>query len=181
MPVFIEWKWQEDTESYLVVFHFDNDYSKPNLRSMKMVFERRGKEGSIVYYRAENAPIPYWYQESIFGDEGRPVVSKSRMVMTWAPSHVELALMTELLCYANIINGYPKILRKELRESGKLDSVISLLAKEGAKIREEFEDKKWLVGYTYYDEVTDKANSVFCFELCPEYIDYLKELLKPYT
>ena len=49
------------------------------------------------------------------------------------------------------------------------------------RLREEFEGKSWLIGYTDYDEVKDKGSNVLCFELCPEYIDYLKGLLKPYS
>jgi hypothetical protein len=36
--------------------------------------------------------------------------------MTWAPSHIELGMLSELLMYANIIGGLSETARKELRK-----------------------------------------------------------------
>ena len=35
MPIFVQWEWKGRTKSFLVIFHFYDDFSKPNLR-MKM-------------------------------------------------------------------------------------------------------------------------------------------------
>lgn len=39
MPTLVQWKWKERTRSFLVIFHFYDDYSKPNTRFKKRKFK----------------------------------------------------------------------------------------------------------------------------------------------
>ena len=66
--------WNEQ-KLFLVIFHFIDDFSEPNLRMSK---------------EYDN-------------------------LMTWAPSHVELGLLGEILRYANIIDGLRETEKKELK------------------------------------------------------------------
>jgi len=91
MPVFVEWKWQERFKSFLVIFHFHDDFSRPNLRVKKY------EKGRLFMARHSK------------------VLSAKKAWMTWAPSHPELALLTELLSYANRINGLKEFEKGELR------------------------------------------------------------------
>ena len=77
MPVFVEWQWKERTKSFLVIFHFHDDFSKPNLRIKKY------ENGHLFMLPPDEmfTPLKAW--------------------MSWAPSHPDMALLTELLSYAN--------------------------------------------------------------------------------
>lgn len=75
MPVCVQWKWINRTKSFLVIFHFIDDSSRPNLRMSK----------------------------------------EYSNLMTWAPSHVELGLLSEILKFANIINGLSASQKSELK------------------------------------------------------------------
>lgn len=159
MPVFVEWKWQERTKSFLVIFHFYDDFSKPNLRI------RRFAKGNRLMF---SEPL-----KAIFTKEAW---------MTWAPSHVEMALLTELLSYANMINGLKEKEKRELKKS--LESRKSLYEADWMKgildyhvspndtFKEIGIDKKMVI---YHDESKKVYSGV---EICPEYIDYLKKLLR---
>lgn len=164
MPVLVQWKWIKRTKSFLVIFHFDNDYSKPNLRTRKMRFE--GKR-----------PIYLYVPQDLVPEEDVSHPAKIRTVMTWAPSHLELALLTELLCYANVINGLSETEKKELRY--KLE-IMTTPVEYYADMKKELKDKIFFFGYDETWEITEKPKWVFCVELCPKYIDYLKKVLKPY-
>ena len=124
MPVFVEWEWKEQTKSFLMIFTFYDDFSKPNLRLRKMKVRRT----SHPKYDPPFKPVT-----------------------TWAPSHLELGLLSEILAYANLING--------------------LKLTEKRKLRDKLEGRK-----TVYD---GNEYTLLC-HLCPEYIDYLKKKLKPY-
>jgi len=126
------------------------------------------------------SPIRHYIPKDIYPEDAPPTKKpvKIRTVMTWAPNHLELALVSQLLSYANIVNGLSKTERRELRD--KLDHIVSILTDDHDDIRKEFEDKTFLIGWDDYSVQTDKLSHVFCCELCPEYIDYLKKVLKPY-
>lgn len=81
MPVFVEWKWKERTKTFLVIFHFYDDFSKTNLRIKKC------EKGRLLMLTPSE------------------IFSPSKAWMTWSPSHPDMALLTQLLTYANIING----------------------------------------------------------------------------
>jgi hypothetical protein len=59
MPVFVEWRWREKTKSFLLIFHFYDDFSRTNLRIKKCV--REGEEKAILipeppkFFLAEDA------------------------------------------------------------------------------------------------------------------------------
>ena len=82
MPVLVQWKWKEETKSYLVIFHFFDDFSAPNLRTTILGISK-----------------------SHFGEDIDLSKRKSTPLLTWAPSHIELGLLSEVLSYANRING----------------------------------------------------------------------------
>lgn len=140
MPILVQWKWKEETKTFLVIFRFIDDFSKPNLR--------------IKIYKSHCAD------------------------MTWAPSHVELGLLSELLRYANIVNGLNESIKTKMR----------------AELEVIFQDKNRLVvtpqSMIDIDRETRDENCIihvgdidewdFWAPVCPAYIDYLKEVLKPY-
>jgi hypothetical protein len=128
MPIFVQWKWQEKTKSFLVIFHFFDDYSKPNLRIKK----------DLKYPK-----------------------------ITWSPSHVELALFSELLSYANIIDGLTETEKRKLK--AKLTGI-------SPKMQEE-------LGEAYNPELLpdeELREYIMRPKLCLDYIEYLRKVLKPY-
>ena len=137
MPIYVQWKWQKRTKSFLVIFHFIDDFSKPNLRMSK---------------EYDN-------------------------LMTWAPSHVELGLLGEILRYANIIDGLRETEKKELKY--KLQGVKKV-GKNGVIKYIIVQDLKDHARELIFEGKGKRMEPCFCPELCPEYIDYLKKVLKPY-
>jgi hypothetical protein len=103
--------------------------------------------------------------------------------MTWAPSHIELALLSDLLHYANIIDGLNETDKRTLRYDLEImvnmeDDFFTMNMKRFNDLNSRFYNKSVLMGY---EEKHEKGKlPLFCIELCPEYIDYLKEILKPY-
>lgn len=141
MPIFVQWKWMErpDKPSFLVVFHFIDDYSKSNLRTINP------KE------------VHFW--------------NEVRGWITWAPSHLEEALLADILRYANMVDGLSEYKLRKLR-----DVLGGKSAKASHNLMKELPDK---THFYHYNSVTHEVKT-FCVELCPEYIDYLKKVLKPY-
>jgi hypothetical protein len=165
---FVQWKFKNDKKSktFLVIFHFVDDFSKQNLRMKEHILQPEGLS-----------------------------------VMTWAPSHVEIALFGGLLFYANIINGlsetakaslvlelqgYTSIrnlpvqmkekLTNLLKEKGfDMDEVTEGTFLHPLYVKEEGRRKRalWLI-----NRITKKI--YFCPMLTQGYINYIKELLKPY-
>jgi hypothetical protein len=174
MPIFVEWKWMEETETFLVVFHFWDDRKKPNLRMRvkEEGFETCGftaeeQEG------AEFVPIetfPYYMLS----------YPDTNAYLSWAPSHSEFCFLTEILTYANLINGIKPPQRRKLR--WKL---------QGKTIKEKRKGRE-LVTFEIHVELLrflpeGKGNMVsfigqdgISFEVCLEYIEYLRMLIKPY-
>lgn len=166
MPIFVEWEWKKGTESLLAIFHFYDDFSKPNLRLMKY---DKGRLAVI------SSPIGY--------------LEPKKAWMTWAPSHPEMGLLMELLSYANIINGLKPTEKRKLwiELEGKKalldrfgypvpENILGSIAAPHDIKREIGKDKKIIV----YDVHGEGEPLRTCVELCPEYIDYLKKVLKPY-
>jgi len=153
MPIFVQWKWMH-TKTFLVIFHFIDDYSKPNLRTKTIPFK----------------------------NQDNPEVKTTEM--TWAPSHVEVGLLSDLLSYVNIINGLSETEKWRLKY--KLQGMEVQSVKEDGRVRngtvdkdlvsEVGEDKKSLI--IFYDSDVQEWN--FGVELCTKYIQYLRKLLKPY-
>lgn len=175
MPILVQWKWIEKTKSFLVIFHFYDDYSKPNLR-----LKKRKLVGFDPHTRQFlNYPI----------DEkrDRPLpIEAARPIMTWAPSHREMALLSDLLHYSNIIGGLSEDARRDLRYDLEITVVEKDLEKDEFAIDEKrladldrrFPNPCVFLGFDRNKEGIYGA--FFCIELCPAYIDYLREVLKPY-
>lgn len=163
MPIYVEWKWVERTKSFLVIFHFYDDYSTPNLR-MKM----KRLERPNVRHGGWMSDMPVLKDISDEHAEYKPM-------MTWAPSHVELGLLSELLRYANLIDGLSEVEKRtlrpllEVRRYVKKDKVLYEMDVELLK----FKIPSFLSSKT-------RGKPYVCFELCLGYVDYLKKVLKPY-
>jgi hypothetical protein len=196
MPIFIQWKWQEHTQTFLLIIHFDADGSKPNLRKREMFFSPNN-----------GAPLRLCFPfDWVYKDEKCSTYMK-RSVTTWAPTHVEIGLLSELLAYANIINGLKPWKREELKSGLDVLSIgIDMANNFMKRIKEagstealkeleqvpngiEEEPIKRFVkscgnkAYFFGAETNYKSGeieSLFGFELSQEYIEYLKKLLKPY-
>jgi hypothetical protein len=161
MPIFAQWKWNEDTRTFLVVFHFFDDYIKTNVRFREKRLES-GKDGQPVYFLNPDHE----------GRSTQPVQFKS--VMTWAPSHPELGLLTELLTYANIINGMKENNRRKLINilQNPLWTIgVTNWARTSA-LEYTKRGRFYLIGY----EHGKLEDMLCCAEVCPEYIDFIKEL-----
>lgn len=164
MPIFVEWDWQEKTKTFLVIFHLYDDFSRPNLRIKRM------NKSNTVRVATQKGDIS----------------SSVRTWTTWAPSHRELGLLMELLSYANVINGLKENEKRELKlelqgrktiyDEGITDEVVLDFVIDAKEIRKRIgADKKTVI---YQNEEYGTAH--FCVELCSEYIDYLREMLKPH-
>jgi len=147
MPVFVEWRWKEKTKTFLVIFHFYDDFSKSNLRIKLYTNEKR----------------------LIASLEPLEVIRSQEAWMTWSPSHTEMALLAELLSFANIVNGLTEFQKRRLKNplEGRGGHALDIL--------QELPDGKKEVFYT------EKSGTCYrCPEICQEYIDYLRKLLEPY-
>jgi len=175
MPVFVEWRWKEQTKSFLVIFHFYDDFSSPNLRIKKY------EKGTIaIQIKSPYPEDPYSWS-----------IEPRKVWMTWAPSHPELGLLMELLSYANIINGLKETEKRKLKIELQGRTPLAEMVRKGFAPEDELirgacpddikskigKDKKTVV---YFEPEVEPIVLHFCVELCPEYIDYLKTVLKPY-
>jgi hypothetical protein len=166
MPVFVQWKWIERTKTLLTIFHFYDDLSKPNLRLMKF-------DGGLTAFHS-----PKGYFEA------------KKAWISWAPSHPEMALLMQLLSYANIINGLKPSEKKKiwLELEGKGDILDTCpeddLPKIGQsrQIRKEIgNDKKVILYVEFFPPFREEDHQLCtCVELCPEYIGYLRKTLNRY-
>ena len=77
-------------------------------------------------------------------------------------------MLSDILRYANVIDGLKEEAKKELW--GKIESPV-----EEAMIGEQIKGAKNLICWS------DEGFEFLAVELCPEYINYLKEVLEPYT
>jgi hypothetical protein len=181
MPVLVQWKWKEETKTFLVIFHIYDDHLIGNIRTREMRFEYPEEEPSRRVYGYFPEELPSDYPNFV------------ATVHTWAPSHFEMALLMDVLCYANIINGLKENKKRKLR--GILE-MHDALTKDwdhgqilGAIVRLRFaglneyirarKDRTVLIGFESKHGKT-LEEPMFCVELCEEYIDYLREILKPY-
>lgn len=163
MPIFVEWKWEERAQSLLAIFHFYDDFSKPNLRLLDS-----NKAGEPMHYVGKN------------------VTTAERPWVTWAPSHTDMALLMQMLCYANIINGLKPAEKREIwielegkkpfRNRGFSKYELATIAVPDEIKRAIGLNKKVMT----YGDPEDGDVMRTCVELCSEYIDYLRRLLKPH-
>ena len=166
MPVFVQWKWIERTDSLLTIFHFYDDYSKPNLRLLKLDKDIRA-----------------------FSYSPKRDLEVKKDWISWAPSHPEMALLMQLLSYANIINGLKQSKKKKLffELEGREDiykvapqEVVSKMAEPYIVGKKIGKDKKVIQYIDLRGEVDGFCPVYTCVELCPEYIDFLGDKLKSY-
>jgi len=169
MPIFVEWEWKEKTKTFLTIFHSWDDKKKTNLR---MRTEKDDFE-TVVYLddiqRGEFVPvetIPFEYQTT-------------RAYLSWAPSHSEFCFLTEVLAYANLINGLK--LNDKRKLIPKLEGKVNKC--KGAEGREyvNFEVHSELLNSMPEGTMVSFArrNSI-SFEVRLEYLEYLRKLLKSY-
>lgn len=127
--------------------------------------------------------------------------------ITWAPSHLESGLLSELLSYANIINGLKEGGKRELRrdlevavkeENGYLRlyayPIKDLLKSQNKVLLFETPESCFFIRHMdwieesmepqmygeYHEKKIKGEDWFFCAELSPEYINYLKKALSPY-
>ena len=166
MPVSVEWKWQERFKSFLVIFHFYDDFSRPDLKVKKY------EKGRLFMARHSK------------------VLGAKKAWMTWTLSHPELALLTELLSYANRINGLKEFEKRELRvklegvrmggyapQTEKYDA-DRVIADASEILRKIGKDK---LHFIYVEKDEPGLDLCLCVELCQEYIDYLKKTIEKYS
>jgi hypothetical protein len=174
MPIFVEWKWIESTETFLVVFHFWDDRKKTNLR---MRLEEEGFETCIPadeeQDRAKFVPIqtvPYFALQ----------YPETNAYLSWAPSHSEFCLLTEILTYANLINGLETYKRKRLKS--KLQGKI-IKERRGNRVSTRFEVHAKLLRFLPLGKtqiISFSRQDGMSFEVRLEYIEYLRSLTRPY-
>lgn len=170
MPILVQWKWQQKTKTFLVIFHFCDDFSKPNLRTRCMAF--RGKGPFFMY-------VP---EDMVLSNKRLSTKSQNvTTVVTWSPSHIETGLLSEILSYANVINGFTEETKRRLKVSPIFcDFTDWKELPDMDKFREQIGYKMHTIGFDEIDKETGRAKLSFCAELCPEYIDYVRGILKPY-
>jgi hypothetical protein len=168
MPVFVEWRFQEKTNTYIVIFHFIDDFSSPNVRMKKHEKGRRMVSVDRFGCPSLENPKGAW--------------------MTWAPSHPELGFLMEVLSYANIVNGLKveqkirlksrlEARRKWIVHGGHMNE-ITYLGYSDEEMKEIFGENVKLA--VYVDDPEKDIPLRFGIEICEEYISYLRNLLKPY-
>lgn len=178
MPVFVHWEWKERTKTFLVIFHFYDDYSNPNLRTKNRAVCRdlhmRDSNVVITFSPPPSSRFQKAIDDGIFGES-----LGKKAIMTWAPSHPELGYLAEVLRYANIIDGLSEEEKRDLRFDLELvvginDRTFAIDEKRIEDLDFRFADKKKLV---LFDE-NIAGKMALCVELCQGYIDYLKLVLK---
>lgn len=126
--------------------------------------------------------------------------------ITWSPSHLELGLLSELLSYANMINGFKEGRKRELRKRLEIavkgdrpvklyenpirdllelqNEILAFETPDTYMFIKRMESREESMEPRMFGEVYEKKMKgkdwFFCVELCPKYIDYLKKSLKPY-
>lgn len=163
MPIFVEWEWKESTKSFLVIFHFIDDYSEKNLRlKQKCLHKSLGKQTV--------------YRISSFGS------TPTHPVMTWAPSHVESALISQILCYANIVNGFNEETKRLLRYLLEVTIVRrekkTIEVAVGNDFKKMLKGKAFILGLEPTKERDDFEQALFCCQLSTEYVEYIWKILK---
>jgi len=98
------------------------------------------------------------------------ILKEDKAWMTWAPSHVELAMLADLLHIANIVDGLQDSVKRKLRRFLDGNWQTTEEAKERMQMFPE-SVKAW---------VPPNEDLPFVAELCEKYIEYLNKIVKPY-
>ncbi len=209
MAIYVQWEWQEDTKTFLLILHFDAEFSK-RIRNLRV--ERRAlwdssygygenfHENEIVSLSAEDVDSIKQTPEATLKKVGDFSRLRYTSVITWSPSHVEVGVVGELLCQANLINGYKEERRMRLRpylefwtdkeEERRWREKYENLA--GSRHPPELPDTwykqlealdllKEALGFKKLLVLKRSEQSPLCAELCPEYLDYLKLILEKHA
>jgi hypothetical protein len=171
MPIFIEWKWVERTKTFLAIFHFWDDGKKGNLRMTK---EKEYSAFETCVYVDEGEKKDEFLD--VITVPGGRLDSRTGAYLTWAPSHPEFCLLTEILTYANLINGMKTNEKERLRPM--LQGKAEKYEVEGKRYTS-FQISSELLGLTNSGKaVTFSQSEGISFEVCLEYIEYLRDLLR---
>lgn len=158
MAIFVRWEWKERTKTFLVIFYFVDDRTKQNLRfRLKVVDDWKECIG-------------------LEDPENNPDCSP-QMIMTWAPTHLEIALLGDVLRYANIIDGLDISEKKQLRMKLEIET-----KENNPSFLNNFEIEKLRcnVPFTIMISLEGKEDWYICSKLTSEYIDYLKNVVNPF-
>jgi hypothetical protein len=179
MPIFVEWKWVNKTETFLAVFHFWDDGTKQNLRMRKQEYgyERCMPIDETCDDKNITPGQDYTTATSIPTYIGGP--TKHDAYLSWAPSHPEFCFLTELLTYANLVNGFKPANRKDFRS--KLQGKTLTQERDGKKYIDSFLLDPELTKILREDKIVTFAGQWgISFEVCLPYVEYVRKLLKPY-
>ena len=114
----------------------------------------------------------------------RMIKREGRNITTWAPSHLEMGCLMDVLKYANIIDGLNEAAKRELRKKLEIlfveDKRTSVYNGNAHKALRDTLPPNKIIRLTTSAAKSGFEESECCFELCPEYIDYLREVLNPY-
>jgi len=165
MAVFVRWEWKESSKTFLVVFYFFDDTSVHNIRFRSKVVNTFFKEFVLLEDPSNNPDV------------------SPQSIMTWAPSHVEIALLGDVLRYANIIDGLPLLEKMELRKKlevqvreGPWQDIEDLMSLRDCDLDGLVQDAPT----TTMIALEGASDWFFCSRLCQEYIDYLRSAIEPY-
>jgi len=202
MPMFVHWKWDEKQQDFTAIFHFNNESTNPDPPIDRIGFEFTGIEGMCGYtsIHSNQHSIPTSVLEVLKGNVGAKP-DKIRATIAWTPSHIELALFTEILRFANAVNELKLDNKRELRDKLQLSSffegIINWYKRSEEGVYEDWKDAvfNYSEGFSnVLDRLQDREvlisselssdrsrlDQFICFPVCQEYVDYLKEILKPY-
>lgn len=159
--IFIRWEWKEKTKTFLLVFYFIDDKTQQNIRFRYKVLTNYSK--------------PYWF---LLEDPANNPDEPPQSIMTWAPSHPEIALLGEVLGHANIINGLKEHEKRELREK------LEIQDKDKNPYPFDTQDFDDLVRgaptSTTMIALVGADDWFFCSRLDSEYVDYLRKVMKQF-
>jgi len=114
---------------------------------------------------------------------GKPIrENEKRAMLTWAPSHVETGLLSEILGYANLINGLHEIEKRGLKDKLQGTNVKWEIGVDQSKLARDFDNIYEQTGIENFMAKPDPETKEWeiMFELLPKYVDYLRNLLKPH-
>lgn len=173
MPIFVEWQWKENTKTFLVVFHFWDDGVKPNLRM-------RIKEEDFEFVAPLDNDLEGEFSAVVSAPHhGVLPYPRTNAYLSWAPSHPEFCFLTEVLTYANLINGQKPNRRRNLR--AKLEGKASKVEDEKGQEYFDYEVHSELLNSMPTGRMAIFASSKgISFEVCLEYLEYLRKILNPF-
>ncbi len=173
MAIFVEWKWIEKTQTLLAVFHFW-DSGKENLR---MRIKEEDFE-TIAFTELDESSITDKDFAYIFTIPNGNY-PRTNAYLSWAPSHAEFCLLTEILTYANLINGLKLNERIKVKEclQGRVTRYVD---NEGHNRIDVYVHSELLKTIPEDSIVSFNHQKGVSFEVRLEYVEYLRKLIKPY-